>query len=390
MVRLAALRPLSSSGGSTEIDEGPPERDDTVGAWLKTLKDRPWIAHLLRANERFGGRMGSQFGAAITYFSVLALVPLIMVASAIVGFVLVEVRPDSLDSVMAYLARTLGQGPSTAQILGVIDTFLHNYTSIGVVGLVSGLYSGAGWMGNLRDAVRAQWRADFDGAQRKENLVAKTVLNLLRLLGLIVAVAITFALAAVSTTLSGTIISAVHLDSQTWLSPVLKLVPIVVSLGAGWLLFMYLYLVLPDDRAPWSFVRRGALIGSVGLVLLQYATTFLVGRFTSNPAAALFGPVITLMLFFNLFAWLILFAAAWIATSNEPAFPDEDAEQKVRFALEKPERAPEPAMVRQEVAATSVRVGLGAGYVTGTATGVGVGALIAVAVAAFKRRRDRH
>ena len=56
--------------------------------WLKSLKERPWIAHLLRANERFGGRMGNQFGAAITYFSVLALVPLIMVAFSITGFVL--------------------------------------------------------------------------------------------------------------------------------------------------------------------------------------------------------------------------------------------------------------------------------------------------------------
>lgn len=364
------------------------ERDDTVGAWLKRLKDTPWIAHLLRANERFGGRMGSQFGAAITYFSVLALVPLIMVASAIVGFVLVEVRPESLDHLMAYLTTTLGQGASTPEILGVIDKFLHNYTSIGVIGLVTALYSGAGWMGNLRDAVRAQWRSDFDGEQQKENIVAKTVWNLLRLLGLIFAVAVTFGLAAISTTLSGTIVSALHLDSLTWLSPVLQLVPIVVSLAAGWLMFMYLYAVLPDDRAPWRFVRRGALIGSVGLVVLQYATTFLVGQFTGNPAATLFGPVITLMLFFNLFARLTLFIAAWIATSDEPAFPGDDARDTVRFALPS-ESAREPAMVRQEVAANSVRVGLGAGYVTGTATGVGLGALVAVAVGAWKRRHGR-
>lgn len=358
-----------------------------MGAWLERLKDKPWIAHLLRAAERFGGRMGSQFGAAITYFSVLALVPLIMVASAVVGFVLVEVRPQSLDAVMTYLSRSLGGGSSTKQVLAVVDKFLHNYASIGIIGLVSALYSGAGWMGNLRSAVQAQWRSDFDREQRKENVVAKTVLNLLRLLGLIVAVAVTFALAAVSTTLSGTIVSALHLDTLTWLSPVLKLVPIVVSLGAGWLLFMYLYTVLPDERVPWRETRRGALLGSVGLVVLQYATTFLVARFASNAAAALFGPVITLMLFLNLFARLILFVAAWIATTDEPAFPTEQAEEKVRFALQ--DRVPQAAMVREEVAARSLQVGLGAGYVTGTATGVGLGAVVALGLAALRRRRDR-
>ncbi|MET1004882.1 MAG: YhjD/YihY/BrkB family envelope integrity protein [Propionibacteriaceae bacterium] len=359
--------------------------------WLKGLKERPWIAHLLRANERFGGRMGNQFGAAITYFSVLALVPLIMVAFSITGFVLVELRPQLLDQLEAYLTDKLGQSAQTTQLLELINRFLRDYTSVGIVGLVSALYSGAGWMGNLRDAIRAQWRTDFDGEQVKENIVAKTVLNLLRLLGLIVAMGITFGLAALSTSLSGVVVSALQLDDVTWLSPVLRIVPIVVSVAAGWVLFMYLFTVLPDDRAPWPAVRRGSLLGSVGLVVLQYLTTFLVGMFSGNAAAAVFGPVIVLMLFFNIFARLILFVAAWIATTDEPAFPSEEAEEKVRFALQPLEAhtEPEPVMVRQEVAAKSVRVGLGAGYATGTATGVGLGALVALAVARVTRRRDR-
>jgi membrane protein len=360
-----------------------------VREWLKKLKDKPWIAHLLRANERFGGRMGNQFGAAITYFSVLALVPLIMLAFSITGFVLVELRPELLDSLQAHLTRKLGSSSETSQLLDVINKWLRSYTSIGIVGLLSALYSGAGWMGNLRDAVRAQWRSNFDLEQQKENIAVKTLLNLLRLLGLILAVGVTFGLAALSTTLNGVVISALHLDQLSWLSPVLKLVPIVVSLGAGWLLFMYLFTVLPDNREPWPAVRRGALLGSVGLVVLQYLATFLVGKFAGNATAALFGPVITLMLFFNLFARLILFVAAWIATTDEPAFAGMEVEEKVRFALRHPKAEPEPAMVRQQVAARSVRIGLGAGYVTGTATGVGLGAMVALATAALRRRRDR-
>jgi membrane protein len=357
---------------------------------LKKLKDKPWIAHLLRANERFGGRMGNQFGAAITYFSVLALVPLVMLAFSITGFILVELRPELLDRLTAYLSSALGGSSKStrAQILSMVSNALHNYTAIGLIGLVSALYSGAGWMGNLRDAVRAQWRQDFDAEIKKENIAAKTALNLVRLLGLILAVGITFALASVSTSLSGAIISALGLNQVGWLSPVLTLVPIVVSVGAGWLLFMYLYTVLPDERAPWPAIRRGALLGSVGLVLLQYLTTFLVGKFAGNAAAAVFGPVIILMLFFNLFARLILFVAAWIATTDEPAFPAQQAEEKVRFPLQTPS-APEEGMVPQHVAVNSVRLGLGAGYLTGTATGVGLGAAIAFVAAALGRRRNR-
>ena len=57
-------------------------------------------------------------------------------------------------------------------------------------------------------------------------------------------------------------------------------------------------------------------MGSIALVALQYLASFLISAFRGNAAAAIFGPVIVLMLFFNIFAQLILFIAAWIATSN--------------------------------------------------------------------------
>ena len=115
-----------------------------MGELLKRLRARPWVAHLLRANERFSGRLGNQFGAAITYFSVLALVPFIMVGFSITGFALVGLRPNLLDPLQAYLTRRLGQSSQTSQLMGVIDQALRNYASIGLAGLACALYSGAG------------------------------------------------------------------------------------------------------------------------------------------------------------------------------------------------------------------------------------------------------
>ena len=54
---------------------------------------------------------------------------------------------------------------------------------------------------------------------------------------------------------------------------------------------------------------QGALIGSVGLAALQYLTGILIGSFAKNPTAALFGPFIVLMLFFNIFARMTLYVA---------------------------------------------------------------------------------
>lgn len=287
------------------------------------ITERPAIAHLLRANTRFGERLGNQFGAAITYFSVLAIVPIIMFAFSILGFVLVVAAPQLMDETLGKINEALStlDAGTRKSISGVIEGALKNFAAIGIVGALSAMYSGAGWMGNLKNAVRAQWRPSFDMQVKKQNFLIKTVTNLVILLGLLIMMAVTFGIASVSTALSDDIIGWLGLDDIGWLSPVFKLVPVLVSVGAGWLIFMFLYIVLPETREPWKFVRRGALIGAIGLGVLQYLTSFLISKFAGNPAAALFGPVIALMLFFNLFARLILFVAAWIGTAEHPAEP---------------------------------------------------------------------
>ena len=63
------------------------------------LEQRPWIAHMIRAVQHYISRLGSQFAAATTYFSVLALVPILMMAFSITGLVLTVVQPGLLDNV---------------------------------------------------------------------------------------------------------------------------------------------------------------------------------------------------------------------------------------------------------------------------------------------------
>lgn len=408
--------------------------------WLKGLKEKPGVAHLMRAGQRFTGRLGNQFGAAITYFSVLALVPIVMFAFAITGFILVVVKPELMQELLTAISGAMGDLPDDAKnsLLGVVENALTNYASIGIIGLLSAAYAGAGWVGNLKSAVRAQWRPDFDMTENKKNIVVETLLNLVILVGLLLMIAITFALSSLATSMTDVIISWLRLDEIPGIGFLLRFVPIIVSIGAGWLLFMFIYTIFPEKETEISkrAIRRGALIGAVGLALLQYLFSFLIGMFTGNPAAALFGPVIALMLFFNLFARLILFVAAWIATATQAALSTVDDDPLVADAYEDdvepsgaessrpdadrtgardqtpagvasasshrasgtdaPSRASTAAWtpenqhtepVSQTAAQKAVKIGMGAGYVTGAATGVGLGALVAAIASKVTKRR---
>jgi membrane protein len=83
------------------------------------------------------------------------------------------------------------------------------------------------------------------------------------------------------------------------------------------------------------------------------------------------------MLFFNVFAPLVLIVAAWIATADHEAVPVPPEEDLEPGPEPEPPQDDQPSVVPEAVAARSVRAGMGAGYLTGAATGVGLGAVLA-------------
>ena len=57
-----------------------------------------WFDHVMRAQDRYQDSKGDFYAAGITYFTVFALFPLLMVGFAVGGFILVR-QPDLLAQV---------------------------------------------------------------------------------------------------------------------------------------------------------------------------------------------------------------------------------------------------------------------------------------------------
>jgi membrane protein len=318
-----------------------------------------------------------------------------MMAFSVTGLVLTVVQPGLLGDVTDVVADVLGKAePATQkQILDLVNNALSSFWTIGIIGLLAALYTGAKWMGHLKNAVRTQWRPGFDLRPEKKNIVIKTLGNLVLLGGLLIGMGVMFGLASLSTSLANSLVAWLGLSDQAWIAPLVRIASVVISIGDGWLIFMYLYTVLPETREPWFIVRRGALLGSLALVALQFLASYLISAFRGNAAAVIFGPVIVLMLFFNIFAQLVLFVAAWIATARHVAIPVGSQEEEEVSSASPPDSQQEPdeaaKVVPEAVAARSVRAGMSAGYVTGAATGVGLGAALAYLVSAGVRGRRR-
>ena len=351
--------------------------------WWERTSARPVVAHLLRALTRFGERLGSQFAAAIAYFSVVALVPVLMVGFSSLGLALTVFYPNALASIEDQARSMLGDGAAGQAIMPVITSALNSWAGIGGVGLITALWIGSAWIGTLKRAIRVQLRPQLGVPEPRLPFVLDVAQNLGIFLVVLAGVLVTFAAVPFATMLSSEAIAGAGLPD--WLgSGLLKVLSLVLSLLVGMALFWLTYRFCAVDPLAPRALLAGSLLGSVGLTVLQLATTYLLAAFSRNAAFAVFGTGAVLMLFFNVFANLMLLVAAWTSTwdASVPFVADDDvldgtAAAEGRAALS-------PASASPDAVERAMKTGLGAGYVVGVGSGLGIGAL---AVSLLRRRR---
>ena len=100
---------------------------------LERLRRRyPWLDHAVRAQQRYDQSQGDFYAAGITYFTVFAMFPVLMVGFAVVGFVLAR-RPDLLAEIDSWVKAAV-PGEFGEQIISLMDAAIDSRTSVGVIG----------------------------------------------------------------------------------------------------------------------------------------------------------------------------------------------------------------------------------------------------------------
>ncbi len=323
-----------------------------------------WLDHLVRAGTRYTERHGDHYAAAITYFSVLSLVPLILVGFAIAGYVLFF-NPSLLTELQKGISENLPAGLG-ALIDPVIESAIRNRGTIGIIGLVGGLYSGVGWMSNLREALSEQWAQ----VPATPPMLRRLLVDLLTLVGLGVALVGSFAITGVANGFTRAVLDLLGLSGQGWAEVLLAVVGVLLGLFANWLIFLWVIARLPRSHVTLRSALRAALLGAVGFEVLKQVMTVYLGIVTNSPAGALLGPFIGLLVFVFFASRFVLFVTAWAATAREN-------EQESEVAV------PGPATIRSELVVHS-------GPSRGAAAGLlGAGALTGVVGAALLLGRRR-
>ena len=294
-----------------------------------------WFDHAMRANDRYEESKGSFFAAGLTYYTIFALFPLLMVGFSVGGFLLAR-RPDVLTGIDKKV-RVAVPGALGEQVVELMNSAIASRASVGVIGLAVAAWVGLNWMSNLRLALSEMWR---QGAGSRGYIRTKFS-DLVTMVTSFVAILATLALSALAAAAPmGKMLGLMGIQNAPVLDAILRGVSMLVSLLVSWLVFSWMIARLPREPVSFRSSIQAALIAAIGFELFKLVASIYLKSVLRSPAGATFGPVLGLMVFAYITARLLLYATAWAATSTEnllsaPVEPPEPAVITTRVHLRK-------------------------------------------------------
>ncbi|MFE9646861.1 YihY/virulence factor BrkB family protein [Streptomyces sp. NPDC006365] len=288
--------------------------------WLKKLPGigpvvtRLMATHAWRSYERLDRVKWTRLAAAMTFISFVSLFPLITVAAAVAAATLDEKGQQELEDKIA------------EQIPGISDQLdigglVNNAGTVGVIAGALLLFIGIGWVGSMRECLRAVWELP----EPDENPVLRKVQDAGVLVGLGGAVLVTIATSAVAATTVGWTARQLGIDEAGWGGALLQTAAFAIAVLADFLLLLYVLTLLPGVEPPRRRLFTAALIGAFGFELLKLLLSGYISGVASKSMYGAFGVPVALLLWINFTAKLVLFCAAWTAAEKNESPDSEDS-----------------------------------------------------------------
>jgi membrane protein len=242
------------------------------------LASKPVIGPLLRVQDRFGEVQGDPLANGIALQIFLSLIPLLLVAIAVVGFIAggdATFTGDVIDRL-----GIPADGAAADALRTTIESAEDSRQAASVIGVLGLLWRGLAVVAAVQRAIDNVWQTRSEGFKDKARAV-------LWLFGAGVIFAASFAVTTVLNFL------------PAFLAPVSILVGLAVNLG----LFLWTFSELGRLPVGWRALLPGAAICAVGFEVLKLVGTIYVPRLVAS-SSALYG---SLGIVIAILAWLAFF-----------------------------------------------------------------------------------
>ena len=261
-----------------------------------------FVAILKQAVRKWSDDQASRLGAALAYYTLFSVAPLLIVAVGIAGIVFGE------DAARGEIVGQIEErvGPSVAGFLQDMMAGTQGGTGVAatVIGVALTLLGASGLFLQLKGALNVVWDVPAQDTKGIANLLSTRALAFLSVLGFGVLLIAVLAASSVVSAL-GSLVP----EDLSFLAPLLQWLTPLVMLALLALVFALVFRWLPDPSVPWPAAWRGAAFTSV----LFTIGTFLLGLYLGSGAVGSgFGAaaaLVTLLLYAYYSAQIFLLGA---------------------------------------------------------------------------------
>lgn len=322
-----------------------------MGTWSDAIRDaRPGSAKakaieagkiVWEAIQEYTQYGGSNMAAALSFYSVFSIAPLLVVIVAVVGIFFGDEAArgevfaalnDIIGSEQAAFVQDMVKAASQQESGGVLAS---------IVGIVTLLYGSSKVFTALRSGLNVIWQVE----PKKSGGIMDTIKDYALSLALVPGFGVLF----LAMMISSTVVSAFG-DWIAWWASIPEFLPRMVDILLSWfflsVMFGLLFKLLPDLRLSWKNVALGAAITSALFVVGKTGIGFYLGQSSTGSVFGAAGTMAVLLMWFFLSAQ-IFFLGASLTHSIYRARNAPELEQKKRDAAI--ENAPEIVEDKKEI-----------------------------------------
>lgn len=233
----------------------------------------------------------------LTYNLITTLFPILLAILTVASFILSLLSPHAFHDVATMMSAAVPQNlRSVIHFDTLLENLTHSTEPLALISVASLMWAGSNVFGNMENAFSIIFRTEGRGFLHQKLMAIAMVI--------ILAILLPLSLAATSVLTAGSRIFQTSLqlplgDLPRWIGP-------LMSLAMLWILFLIIYIVVPNMSVPFRVAWRGAIVAALLFTTFQllfplYFTLALSGNEKYGAIAASILVLIAWLWFFALF-----------------------------------------------------------------------------------------
>lgn len=277
-----------------------------------------------------------QFGAALAYYSVFSLAPMVLLTLAIIGVLFRDDPAGVWSKIVTQMSYFLDQSA-----IDVLQNIAKNVASTkktalgGAIGIALALFGATGVFGQLQNALNVIWGVKAKPRAGVWGFIRTRFLSFALLAGIAFLLLVSLVLETMIKAFSA-YLKTVLPGALSIIVPIYLTMDLVVVVG----IFAMIFKILPNAVIRWRDVWIGALLTAFLFLLGKWALGIYLGSGTASSAYGAASSLITLLLWVYYSSQILLFGAEFTQVYAEKCGahikPDKYAIRIERQEIEKP------------------------------------------------------